>query len=199
MAPTTTYADMVQLRKGIELRKGNKGAVKGATVSKGPPQKQSQVKGMKKGIKYVKGAKKGGKKGNEGGVVERKCAANQINLSFIVFPDRQNPLAEDFDNFPAAGLVFFFNGDFFGFQTQTVLILADGVIAQGQDSFEFFDPEDLNGESVGSIAVQFGNGFPVITGGTGIFLGADGEPLINTDNELEEIQLVFDICVSARS
>jgi hypothetical protein len=208
MAPTTTYADMVMVRNQApdsELRKGNTGAVKNAVkgaakaASKGAVSKGSkQVKGMKKGNKKVKGAKKGGKKGNEGGViVERKCAANQNNLSFTIFPDRQNPLAIDI-NGAAAGVALFFNGDFFGFQTQTLLILADGLIAQGQDSFVFFDTNNLNGDPVGSIAVLIGNGLPVIAGGTGIFLGADGEPVVSADNELGQLQLVFDICVSAQ-
>jgi hypothetical protein len=226
----TSLADMVMQRNAqapdTQLRKGDKGAVKGS-VPKGPASKQSKgVKGMKngkeeskgmgmmnkgkngvkgmgmnKGAKDVKGMgmnKGGGKnKGNNGGgspVAPRRCADNQNNLVFTIFPDRENPIAMDVQA-PAAGFILVFDGDFIGIQTQTVLVLAGGVIANGQDSIVFFEP---NGEEIiGSIAIAFGNNIPVITGGTGLFLGADGAPVVSADNEFGVIQLLFDICVSA--
>jgi hypothetical protein len=219
----TNLADMMMERNaqppGSQLRKGDKGAgaVKGS-VSKGPASKQSKVKGAKNGkedgkgvmnkgmnkgmnksSKDVKGMgmNKGGvnNKGNQGGdAVARKCADNESNLVFTIFPDRENPIADDFQA-PAAGVVFVFDGDFIGVQTQTLLILAGGLIAQGQDSFVFFDPE--GNEIVGSIAVAFGNNIPVLTGGTGIFLGAEGAIVGNADNEFGLFQIAFDICVNA--
>jgi hypothetical protein len=205
----TNYVDMMVMKRSEasdseppagEARKGVKGA-----LPKGF--KQSKLKGSKKG-NNGKGAKKGGKKGkkrgnkgkkgNTGGpVVERKCSIAQKSLSFVVFPDRENPLLFDVDA-PAAGIVFFlFGDDFIGFQTQTLIVLAGGAIMQGQDTFEFFDVDSE--ELVGAITTQFGNGIPIITGGTGIFLGAVGEPVISTDNEFDAFQLLFDICVSARA
>jgi hypothetical protein len=167
---------------------------------------KNDVKGMKKSSKDVKGmgmnkgggmSKGGGKKkGNEGGgpVAPRRCADNQNNLVFTIFPDRENPIAEDVQA-PALGFIFVFDGDFIGIQTQTILVLANGVIANGQDSFVFFEPDGE--EAAGSIAVSFGNNIPVITGGTGLFLGADGAPVVSTDNEFGVTQLSFDICVTA--
>jgi hypothetical protein len=219
----TTYTEMLRNQApDSELRKGvsngaAKGTVKGTSKSaakgavKGPKQKQSKAKGtnkgmskgknggkgMKKSSKDVKGMgmNKGGKKGKDGGgAIERKCADNQNNLRFVIFPDRENPIAADVDG-PAVGFVLLFDGDFIGFQTQSLLILAAGVIAQGQDSFVFFEPE--GDEIVGSIAVAFGNNIPVVTGGTGIFLGADGSPEFSRDNELDKFQLLFDICVTS--
>jgi hypothetical protein len=192
-------ADMVALRtKGParHLKKGAKGTAKGAAkAAKGMGSKGS--KGAKKGSnKAVKGAKKGGNKSKGGGGIASvgRCPAGQRNLSFVVFPDREEPLAAD-TNGANVGFVIFFDGDFIGIQSQSLLILAEGLIVQGQDSLVFFDPETE--EQVGSIAVLFGNGIPIIAGGTGIFLGADGSPQTNRDNEFQLIQIVFDICVSA--
>lgn len=208
-APTTNLAEMVMERNqasgtNSQLRKGD------SSVSKGSNQKKGKAKGMKSGKIDKKGMgmnksgvkgmgmNKGGKgngSGNGGGVVERKCAVGQNNLVFTIFPDRENLIVMDVQA-PAAGFILVFDGDFIGIQTQTLLILAGGVIAQGQDSFVFFDPTGGD-EVVGSIAVAFGNNIPVITGGTGIFLGADGAPVLSQDNESEVLQLLFDICVSA--
>lgn len=207
VAPSSTanFKDMVMERSKAPNRslgesKGAKGAGKGASKGSSKGMQKNGKKGMQKGGKkgMQMGMQKGGKKASKKGdavvpVPVGKCAANQNNLLFAIMPDRENPLTADIDG-PAAGIVLFFEGDFIGFQTQTILILAGGIIAQGQDSFVFFDL--ATEEIVGSIAVQFGNNLPVITGGTGIFLGADGTPQIGLD-ELGVPQLLFDICVSA--
>jgi hypothetical protein len=197
MAPTTTYADMMMQRNQApdsELRKGYTGTTKNAV--KDSELRKGYTGTTKNAVKGAKGAKKGGNEGNVGGVIgEGKCATNQNNLSFVIFPDFENPVVTDFQSLPAAGVVFVFDGDFSGFQSQTFLFLAEGLIAQGQDSYVFFNPEQT--EIVGSIAVLFGSGISVIAGGTGIFLGADGELVINNDNELGQDQVVFDICVRA--
>lgn len=203
----TNYVDMMVMKRSEasdseppagEARKGVKGA-----LPKGF--KQSKLKGSKKG-NYGKGAKKGGKKNKKGGkkgntgdtggpVVERKCSIAQNSLSFTLLPDTENVIGDI--NGPAIGLLIFFGGDdFVGLQTQTILFLAGGAIATGQDSFEFFVIEGEELVGVGTITTQFGNGLPVITGGTGIFLGAVGGPVLSTDND-GNVQLLFDICVNA--
>jgi hypothetical protein len=217
----SSYEDMMVMKRGEapgdrelttdEVRKGVKAAVakgsgaKGGGVKGAKGFKQSKLKGSKKG-NYGKGAKKGGKKNKKGGkkgntgdtggpVVERKCSIAQNSLSFTLLPDTENVIGDI--NGPAIGLLIFFGGDdFVGLQTQTILFLAGGAIATGQDSFEFFVIEGEELVGVGTITTQFGNGLPVITGGTGIFLGAVGGPVLSTDND-GNVQLLFDICVNA--
>jgi hypothetical protein len=70
------------------------------------------------------------------------------------------------------------------------------LLLRAKISFVFFDTGIQMG-FIDPLLQLFGNGIPVIAGGTGIFLYADlWAPVINA-NELGEIQLVFDICVSA--
>jgi hypothetical protein len=195
MVKARTKLPVRHLKKSSKGSKGSKGTAKGAAkASKGMGPKAP--KGAKKGgNKAVKGAKKGNKSNGGGDVASgNRCPVGQENLSFVIFPDQDEPLAVEV-NGPQAGLVFFFEGDFIGIQTQSLLFLAEGLIVQGQDSFVFFDA--VTEDDVGSIAVLFGNGIPVIAGGTGIFLGADGSPQMSRDNEGQLIQFLFNICVSA--